>query len=150
MSHWIITDGEKLEGFYTKKNTRPESLKLDLGLEPMGQEEFDYIIVDFLKHIGPSVNEFLVASYTPQREDNITCIQAARNSDGTYYIEILTNLNEKDIPFHVYVNNKVSFQETVRFFKMVLVYFECPLLKFWEDDTENQLRQMREQKGGIY
>lgn len=150
MSHWIITDGEKLEGFYSKKNTRPESLKLDLGLEPMGQEEFDYIIVDFLKHIGPSANEFLVASYTPKREDNITCIQAARNSDGTYYIEILTNLNEKDIPFHVYVKDRASLYETILYFETVLVFFKCPDVELWDDDTENQLKQMKEQEGGIY
>ncbi len=150
MSNWITVDAEKLRGLYSKKRFRPDSLILPLGLEPMKGDVFRYVVVDFLKEIGPSTDEFFVASYMPKRADNVTCIQAIRNTDGTYYVEILKNFDEDDIPFHVYVKDRASLYETILYFETVLVFFKCPDVELWDDDTENQLKQMKEQEGGIY
>ena len=77
----------------------------------------------------------MTVGYLPPREDNITGIQAAPNSDGKFWVEILAEYDDGE-PFHTYCKKNVSFRQTVRYFREILVNYVCPDLTEWDEVTE--------------
>ena len=148
MSHWITADINKFEGIFHGNRTAPSCISLSLGNEPMKEDAFKYIVEDFLLQMGYGTNKFLTTGYYPARNDSVSCIQAVRDKDDSYYVEIVKNGNGI-IPFYTFCKENVSYQDTIRYFRKVLIDFDCPNLELWDDITEKVLSGIKE-RGEMY
>lgn len=141
MPSWMRFDIDKTTGIFPLKPKQPQSMYLTIGCEMMLLSAFEYIVEDFLRNITCSEESFLSIGYEPVREDNVSCIQACKQPDGLYYVEILKNFAD-DFPFHVYAKYNLTYEEALDYFDEVLIGYSCPDVTLWEDDTLSQLKQM--------
>ncbi len=136
MSKWIRTDIENFEGVFPSKHIQPDCLSITIAFEPMKRNAFEYVVKNFMEHLFYDSNSFLTVGYqTAREEDNVSCIQTYIQDDGLYYLEII-KIFDDGIPYHSYSKCDVPFKDAVRYFKKVLVDYDCPDTDLWTDDTD--------------
>ncbi len=135
MGHWMVADIDNLEGVFPKKYKQPSCLILDIANKPMDRDAFEYVVVMFLRHIGFGGDYFITIGYETPREDNVSCIQAYKQLDETYHVEIVL-MKDDDIPYYIYTKEDLDLTDALRYFRKVLIDMERPDLSLWIDDTD--------------
>ena len=141
MPSWMRFDIDKTTGIFHKKPKQPQYMSLTIGCEEMQLTAFEYIVENFLSNISYSEESFLSIGYETDREDNVSCIQAYKQPNGLYYVEIIKRFVD-NFPFHAYVKYDLTIEEALDYFEEVLIGYSCPDVSSWEDDTLFQLKQM--------
>lgn len=135
--YFLRIDEEMMKEYDIVPNSSKETMDMQfnicLGLEPMKENVFQYFIKDTLRKLDGE--GYLSMYYYPKRSDNVTGIQATRSMFDGYIVEILMEFDD-GVAYHSFSKDMVSFKETLRLFRNVLVDFNCPDVTEWYESTE--------------
>ena len=108
---------------------------ITLGLEPMNNNTFKYIVEGILKEkcFGDA---YLSVAYNPVRDDKISCVQAYRINDSIlYHTEVIIS-DDNERGYKILFKEDMSLMETISVFRIILVYYQTPPLLEWEELTD--------------
>ncbi len=123
----IAPSGEVVDGRFN----------VTLGLEPMNDNVFEYLVCSILKKMYSRKTGYLSIAYVPARPDRLSCIQCYQQINGEgFSVEIV----EKSKNWRGYNSYKVmdlGLNDTVALFRKTLVKYRFPDITDWVDITDS-------------
>ena len=116
---------------YKRRRYNNKAYNIELQPRPVKENFFQDFIVNTIINLRDVVGEYLSIGFSPERDDNITCIQTCRNDDN-YRVEVVVNFHDEQA-FHIMALDNVSLDDTIKHFKNVCVDFNGINISEWRD-----------------